>query len=252
MVKNLDVDTIKSILLNKFIFDDKRNTAMSQRIFATMGFPVAVQTQADFDLKEGLLQKMSSLIALRLVEDDRSIPILSAEDFDQQISEYIGNKISEDTTMDQPDREVLEPTIKPVILKLIEGLMGFMKDETDPYEEYWRLINTIKALANDEMLSLSILFDDAFYDEVTRRVTTRDQYIVQSEKALGFVTDPQKLIDTFITPILQALVADESVNSEELGELTEELKSQLAPAFQKFEQVTKEILAEEVDRLYSK
>jgi hypothetical protein len=142
-----------------------------------------------------------------------------------------------------------------VIKTSLKGYFDYalsMVDDRNPYDEYWRMITVIETLANDEMLAPDAVLTAEMYDEVTRRLYTREQYLAQAEKALKIVADPEALLNSMITPALDLLCSDDpELRAEIEDEIREMMTAQLMPLFTKMESAMRVMMTEEADRIYA-
>ncbi len=80
MDNKLDEKTLELILLNKYGYEQKSSERMAARINAEMGAEIGTQSpQPDFRAKINRI--MASIIAKRLMINDRSVPLIQIDDF---------------------------------------------------------------------------------------------------------------------------------------------------------------------------
>lgn len=248
MNPNLDVYTIEAVLLAKSLSDQKRMSVYSQRVNEVMGIKPQVASENDLEFVNKALRLMAKTVAERLVANDRSVPVFSLNDLDGLFSDFINVKVGNDKDIDPKDRLKMEEIIKNSLNGMFKNLMKLVDDGSDQYDEFWRTINVICNLANDEMLPLGQPLTDELYDEVVRRLYTREQYTTLYEKLAKVVTDPETMLKTFIEPMF-GMFGDDLEESDR-AELIDELKAKIAPLFEKVAIAGKEIMNEEIDRLY--
>jgi len=295
---NLDVATIEAILLAKQNATEKQNRDNVELLYTKIGLPIAVPSEADLEFSDKIKTFVIHSIATKLVVNDHSVPLISLEEIEPIISEFLDKKIEEDTRkklLDQYDRlfdyngsqgfnlevksiegaeayvermsvfeetkpsaeeraaiEMMMKSVASSVIKLVDS----SADAEDPYDYYWKFLNTTQVLANDQMIPLDQPLTPELYDEVTRRMFTREQYIERNKKALKIFDDPENIINSIIAPLLTQLGIDDDMSKEERDEMEAEIRksvmAEVTPMFDIIEKFTAELAELEADRIYPK
>ncbi|HSV94801.1 MAG TPA: hypothetical protein VLH94_02405 [Spirochaetia bacterium] len=254
MNTNLSVATIEAILVGKFLYEEKRSAQYSQRIQNALGVPVP--TTDSKELSDQLKMFMAGSIAKKLFRNDRSDSLFSVDECDQLIFDHLYKKFEDDTNVNDEDKRLIINSVKLMVSGMVDSIMSLV-DGPDPYDQYFKIINTIEFLANEECLPLDEPLPDELYDEVTRRIYTKEEYVSLNEKGLKLISDPEALLKVLMKPVIDNLLKD--LDPEFIQEMREEIEVemkelvslQFAPLFEKLGKVTKEIVTEETNRLYA-
>lgn len=246
MDQNLKVETIKAILLAKFLSDSERSDRVVRMIQEEMNIPVVATSILDMELKINVIKKMAAIISERLVAGDRAVPILSIEDFDELFSNYIDAKVAGETDIDEENRIEMSRVAMASLRNTFNYFVEQANGGKDPYDEYWRVVNVVKNLANDEMLDPGKPLTEELYDEVIRRLLTREQYIAQFDRLSASATDPDEMVSRLIEPVMKEMGDDPN-----LPEILEEMKNELRPQLMALASIGRKVMIDEVDRLYA-
>lgn len=246
MNQNLSAPLLEKILINKFRYDRTIADRLTNQIRSEMGLPDQSQGLTAL-LNKMAYEKIAQVVSLRLLENNRSIPLISVDDFDEVLEIIAEDKITESFP---GERELTINVLKPAINTFIQTVMR-ITDGSDPYDSYWKVVNATVALAEDEDLPLDQPLDPDMYDEVTRRVYTREQYANQSAVVFELISDPEKLVRMIADPILDSMDLDEMERSIAEEEVKRMVEVQLKPAFEKMLPLMHKIIDAEVNRIYS-
>jgi len=281
----LSAATIEAILNGKFLYEERLSASYSQKVQNAFGMPAMVSPDSAV-LSRNIKTVMAQSMAKKLVANDRNVPLFSVDECDQLISEFLDKKFNEEARkeamslfctpsmddetvekmvkfaldsgacgVDEEEKKLIKESIKPMINSMVEFVLD-MTGESDPYDRFYKIIGTIEFLANKQMLPLDQPLPDELYDEATRRIYSKEEYTALNEKGLILVSDPESLLKTLIKPLVDNLLkdVDPETAAEAREEIEEEMKkhvsAKLNPIFEKLAQVTKEVIAEETNRLY--
>ena len=118
------------------------------------------------------------LVARRLLDNDRSKPLISNDDLTGLLI-YLNNG--------QPIGLEDEAEAAIFLEELRKRVSAFMQEAgnhlpgQNPYEEYWRWVTTIRFIANEEGVDLAGGYDEVklikLYDKVVRHLYSKDQFL---------------------------------------------------------------------------
>lgn len=243
MTTKLEAKIIESLLMAKFLADrtlsDKCNAVTNE----ILGVTPPEQSKVDTGITYDMYRVISSMVAVRLMANDRSVPLFSADDIDEAFANFSKNHI---LSTDQDSLEALE---LDYILKT--SLKGLLVD--DPYELYWRLINATVTLLDDGLLQSDETLSGESYDEVIRRSCTREEYVTRNEGSIALLAVPEKLITDGINPVLDVLCEGNLDLRAEMEQIFRDaIEKEVLPKFMKLESALRIVMMEEVQRVYGK
>jgi len=276
-----DEKTIQEVLQGWFINTNKRSIALTNKFYEMIGMSVPPTTSADESMKSKMLYMLSCSIAKKLLADDRSDPLYVLEGLDQLLTDYLtakfveatkqqktldmmlaglsGNDIfsvmlgtSDKSLLDESDKKQIQDAVKvmlPTINNAISSILGFI-DEGDPYDMMWRVVDIISALADEKGLPLSMFYDDNFFDEVTKRLYSREMYIALNEKAFSFAKEPGFMKMFATVPAEDEAEDAEETRQEIQDELDEMAAIQESAIYRTVIELYRGIVNDEIHRLY--
>lgn len=245
----LNAPMIEKILLNKFDFEESRSRQLTKRMYEAIGLPAKIPTQQEQDFGNQVRKLMAKSISIKLMTNDRSVPLNSVDsNMEELFLTFVGTMSPDDA--DQEFKACIERAAKPMLNNILNMFAGI--SVRDPYDEMWQMINVIQVLVNEEMLSIDQPLSGELYDEVIRRVYTREEYVIKGEKSLKLITNPETLINAIIEPMIDSLQEDIPPELMEEFEMTtkEEIFKEIEPVFKKLADITNVLLLEEADRIY--
>jgi len=261
---NLSAKEIKSLLMAKndvrmFIqktFNKKIGEAIHQEIQPE-------ESPAQVAVKNGFTNQFFDLIADRLSKNQQDILLFSSSDLPLLTSAIV--KLVEKEQgyeLDVDERKLIEKLIG----SLFEGMLGMLHDmvpdsSCNLYVEYWRWIDTVLNLSAERGIPATEIFKtEAQCDEITRRLYSKEQFLVQNNKDILGKFTAEKLKKTIILPILNAMIEVETGEEEEdreeiRQELEKELEKEVMPQIRIFVEAAKNIgrewIDKEINRIYA-
>ncbi len=241
MSNMLVTELIEKILANKFRSDRAITDRITEEMRIELNMPQTID-EITAAMNKAAYERMAEVMAPRLVANDRSIPLICVDDFEELLLRHAETKFPNKF---QHEREAIIRVAKPAITTLFLSILK-MADGSDPYDHYWKVVNTIASLA-DVSQSLNQPLSEDLYDEVTRRVYSREAYVNQINMSFGIVSDPEKLVRL----ILDSMNLNETQRLMSETEILGKLHLQVKPMFEKMLPVMHRIVDNEVNRIYS-
>ncbi len=251
--KTLSVDAIKELLAAHLKMVESRGTRFNDRIRAKLGMLPKKKERGEAAFTAGVTEMIVDTMAKRLKRNRRSVPILSAKDFERMVPWMIDqvNAAKDESGMDPEDRAYVTKLMKAALTGLFKEVYARAISENS-YDEYWRWIVSVLALAREwNVPAVVVTASRTGCDEVTRRTYTRKQFVANSKRAINRQMKPSRIESSVIAPMLDVATDGDAFVRQEFGHaLRTELKPMLRETLCKSNQLTAEWLAEEADRIY--
>lgn len=249
--KTVTVAEIKSLLIARFNAEQGRQKKIQMKLQRDLGSEIQEERPEVVMIRNKFADKISDIIARRLKQNRRTIPLISSQDFirfiPSIINEIMGNELESE------ERKMFGKFMEAMFENIFEMVHVMVPPNKNLYDEYWRWITTVIDLATERDIIPTELFAlEEMTDEITRRMFTRKQFITLSKKAVNKFMDVDALKKIIIQPMLD-MVSTEADN-EERCELEQKFESELMPQLHdrinKIKVVVNTFLGKEVERIY--
>lgn len=251
----LTVAELKSLLLARFNAEQSKQSKLQARLRRELGKEAQEEKPETIGIQNKFADWISDVLARRLKQNRRTVPLLSSRDFVRFVPSMI-NEIAkvEGDELEAEDRKMLEKLMKAMFENIFEMVHAMVPPRKNPYEEYWRWVTTVLKLASERgILSTELFAFEEATDEITRRMFTKKQFIALSKKGVNKFVDADVLKKMIVQPMLDMVAAE--ADEEERRKIEQELETELMPQLRKTAERTKLAinawLGEEVERIYA-
>lgn len=252
--KTLTVAELKSLLIARFNAERPKQEKFQARLQQELGNEVQEKKPEYIEMENQLVDWISDILARRLKRNRRTTPLLSSRDLARFIP-FMLNMIAhaEGDELDVELHKVLEKFLKTMFNVFLEVMHSKIPPGKNIYEEHWRWINTVLALADESsVLPTELLALEEATDEITRRMFSKKQFVALFKKAMNKFTDVDMLKKSLIQPILDMVSEGDGEKRLDMErELEEALMPQLREIFEKSKLVANAWLNEEIKRIYA-
>lgn len=255
--ETLSVEEIKAILTAHSCFQTSNQVRLNVRINEIFGGTQPEKSRAVDDLELQIHDTMHGLIARRLKINRRTIPLIAPRDFKRVGALVVDALTNSDPSSTPEEREFAEKLVSQVLSNAIQQLSVFGRGR-DPYEEYWRWIDVVVALAAEEKITPTQLFimgvaSEKVHDELIRRLYSREEFCSRASDSAKVFTDPEILKKIFLQPLLE--IISKECDEEELQEVKLELENKFPPPdlrvkLDQAKRVIEAYISEEVTRIW--
>ena len=249
---------IKALLIATFRLQQAENEKIQARINTILGVATKNKTPQVLVLLDQLLEQISTLMAIRLLAEDKSVPLLSEEDFGTFISQMLDQIGNTGIGMPDPEERKMLEGITNIIFKGVvematKSVPVFFRD---PYEYYANWLTAISQIASERNIApIAVLGSVESADDITRRLLTMEQYIDQFTSVMENTLNLDNMINSMIQPMIDMLITGEAdLEPEEKAEFLKDLKTEVTPQLEEYIRVARQVFdayfAEEVGRIY--
>ena len=201
-------------------------------------------------MKVKLEGQMSEIMAIRLKNNCREIPLLSKEDF-SSLSIIMANHFEQNANyvLDEEERQTIQSAYSGIMESMADALCS-MSD--DPYESWYKIAEVSSKLSNDYGIPLLDLFsNEKIVDQITKNVFSQEEYLAKFEKGMEKLLSP----DFFKNMMINIAKGFPDVNwKEDREEIEREFDEEVLPKINEYIEnlrpVIKKYIDEEVARIY--
>jgi hypothetical protein len=254
MRKALTVAELKSLLLMRFEYEQRKQAKLGARLQRKLGIEERAEEPELIDVKKKLMNWIGDLLARRLKQNRRTTPLISSREFTRfsisLINELVKGSGGE---LEAEERKMLDNLIKTLFEKVYEAVSATVLPRKNVYDEYWRWVTTVLDLAAERSIQpTEVLAVEERADEITRRMFTKRQFVSLFKKSKKRFLEADLIKKQFFQPMLDVLTEDDE---EGRRELEQELETKVMPQLRKtmlaFRLAIDTWCREEVERIYA-
>jgi hypothetical protein len=251
---------LKSLLLAHCEVEWKKQISLAARLQQTHGNEIAKEMESNAFLaaRSKLVDWFCDLLARRLQQNQHATPLLTIQDSAQFVPLLIDEidimMNARGLKLETAQRNMFDGFLNSLCKNVFEMLCEIVRlPNENPYEGYWRWVTTVLDLATERGIQPTMLLtSEAAFDEITRRMLTKEQYIAATKLITAKFVNIDALKEMLVQPMLDMLSVD--LDREERDEFEREIESELELLLHKFrdenEKVVRAYISEEVGRIY--
>ncbi len=207
-------------------------------------------------IKARLENFLNDTLVTRLMQNDRSVPLLSSDDLDDIVPSLVREMVQDDNVkLSDEIRTTLEGFLKGVFTGIVEAAQGMVVPGKDRYEEHWRWLNMVlEVAARRKLPPTEIIRLQSASDEVTRRLYTRDEYSKLNWSSLEKILNLETLKEIAIKPMFEVMALDLDLDANERSEFGQDFErkctAELSGMIMKIRATSTAWLYEQTVRIY--
>ena len=254
VLDRLMFNDLKAALVAKANFELQNQNKANLRLNAAMGIPNEPPMPLVVALQSENTDYAAGIVAKRLLEDDRTIALISSDDGDELVAHILN--FATDEMMAAADDELKSPQDFAEVRKILGRNMRIGYDFTlrvlnaitesscDQYDNYHKYLEVLLAITEERDLNLeNAIFQDGVADEVNRRLYSRNEFLDLGTRLVDTTLDFDEIIKTII------IASGATIESAPEGAVAE-LRTTLEPRFAAAYRESLVMLVEEADRIY--
>lgn len=255
MDRNLTTEQIKTMLIAKVKAEQAKLEELLSRIHKAINKHESVleKDESTREISNFLYNWQCELIAVRLKNNDRTIPLLTHDDYrDFQVAltskvfELIGNF----KELDLESQKQIDNQMKEMFDFALSFNNDSLKNIRKSYAEEWKWIDYIVSKSEEKDMEPEDLMQiSRVRDEIIRVSTTKKEFVSSYKKFLAEYDDIDKLVDKAIEPTLSLMP---NISDEELSEGRQIFKEMFLSNLKTVTKATKAWINEEIARIYPK
>lgn len=223
---------------------------MKKHISLVMGIPNEDNSLAIELMKLKLEDQISEIMAIRLKNNCREIPLLSKEDF-SSLSIVLTNHFEQDAdhVLDEEERQTIQSTYSSVIESVADALCNL---DDNPYESWYKTAELSSKLSNDYGIPLFDLFSNQeIVDQITKNVFSREEYLAKFERGIEKILNPNFFKNVIINMVKNLPDVNWEEDREEIErDIDEEVMPQINADIENLRPIVKKYIDEETARIY--
>jgi hypothetical protein len=226
--KALSAEEIKDLFIAQFKIEQEDGMRLTRYVGERTGIIMPEASPEVLAITVEINELVSDIIARRLKRNRRDVALISPRDFKQLVAMWRKKVVTgpiQQKTFKSFLRTMLEPICQRVELSVSVG--------KNPYDEYWRWVHTVQALAAEQGVSPLELFANenpilqiVATQEVIRRMFTKEQFLALKRRAIDTLFSVELFKDAVIQMILFG--AGEK-KQEELAKLAQKIEERIMP-----------------------
>ncbi len=246
----LTVAEIKRLCLARYMAEQSRYAELTARVQSALDVKTEEENPVTAMIKNKMADIFSDLAACRLYLDQDATPLLSPQDYERFIPWVVESAEARGVKFDGPeDSERFGRSVIESMKEYSSKVYGVMSSMINPYDEYWRWINTVFDLT-DERGILPLTFGPVV-DEITRRMYTSEEYTILFGKILNELNSVDMTKGILLSSMFDMLGKDDMEGRSMLElEFEENVMPLLHEISEKIKAVANAWLNEEVARIY--
>ncbi len=252
--QTLTVAELKSIFEASFSSKQSKQVQLEARLPQVLGTEPQVETPEIIAAKKVIKGFLSVTLSRRLKRNRRTTPLFSNRDLTRLVPSLVDEIAkSKGDVLAPEERKMIESNMKILLGNIIKMMLPLMPPESDPYEEYWRWIQTVLDISAEHGVPPAQLFAlEDVNDEITRRMFTKKQFVALNKGTTNKFLNAEALKVSILQPILSML--SKEMDADERREIERALEDELMPelrnTLKRARVVVKRILDVEVKRIY--
>lgn len=246
---------LELLLITRFKTERSKRMRLHLLVQRELGDEVREEPPELIALEDKCVVSICEVLARRLKQNRRTTSLFSSRDYGRLAPSMMNELLKiEGRELETEERKVLENYMKVIFENLSEMMKGVVLPGKNIYDEYWRWTAIVLDLASERGISpTDLLALEGPTDEITRRLFTKEQFIVLSTKVIDRSTDAARLKKAVLEPMFD--LAATRLDQRERRELRNELEKVFYPKLCERLAKTKEVLikvwlGEEVKRIY--
>ncbi len=252
----LTLEEIKDVLEASFKVQQVQSNNIQARINLALGEKPKEPLPEIVALTESWLTQIPDMVAKRLIADDRSVNLLSAEDLVALLPQMYDLMEKTLGPLEPDERKMIDQLVKT----LFKGLMDMVSASypatfQDPYDYYSHFLKAVSQVASEHDIEPSDVPNSIeTADEVTRRLLTKEQYVGQGKSTKDKILNMETILNSMLQPILDLMANQEDLDQQERDEVAISMKKEIMPQLEEHLVVALRVfddyLDEETARIY--
>ena len=244
--KSLTEKEIRSLMVFRINIESAEQEVLTQRVFMALNEVVAEVNPTAKEAVKTRNNLTAKLLAKRLKENNRKIPLISMKDYDDIVETELVQSLQSSGLVDNTGLDLF----KKVSRNSFELQLSTYPNSKEQYNECWKWIGIVLKLAKDRGVKPEeLLSSECINDETTSRMLTKKEYLSRGQKNISSIT-VENMKKLFVVPLLENI--PDFIPIEAKKELEIEIESTLLEAITKGKQTAEDFIKENADRIYGK
>lgn len=252
----LTPEEIKGVLTASLKAQQIQSDSVQARIALAMGEKPKEKLPEIVVLTESWLAQISDMVAKRLIANDRSVILLSAEDMVALLPQMFDAMEETSGPLEPNERKMLDLFVKTIFKSFADMISAnYSATFQDPYDYYSHFLEAISQVALEYGIELSDVPNSIeTADEVTRRLLTKEQFVSQGKYVIDKLLNTKTLVDNMVQPTIDLMINQGDLDPQERDEIVIGMKNEIMPQLEERLVVARRVfddyLSEETTRIY--